>query len=270
MFSNFQRSGVRNVMKDFEGCQEHHSLSKGSRNHTIIPISEYRKLPSDVIQISQFCDKHNEKYIIYRKKHECPCCSSCIVHCHNRCDEIVKLDDVIKNAKTSNAFYEIEQTLAEVEENIGKIRQDRQKNQLTLSETRKQIEKEIAETRIAINNHIDKIQTDIIKELCASEDKESRKIGQLLISLEEKQQEILSLQESISDIKQNASDLQTFLSMKRIEKEVSGKDEFIRSISTNANLKKIVLSFRINTAIKNLISDIQNFGRITVEKTVKY
>ncbi|CAG2194609.1 unnamed protein product [Mytilus edulis] len=248
-----------------EGCQEHHSLSKGSRNHTVIPISEYRKLPSDVIKISQFCDKHNEKYIIYCKKHECPCCSSCIVQSHNRCDEIVKLDDVIKNAKTSNTFYEIEQTLLEVVENIGKIRQDRQKNQLTLSETRKQIEKEIAETRIAINNHIDKIQADIIKELCASEDKESRKIGQLLISLEEKQQEILSLQDIISDIKQNASDLQTFLSMKRIEKEVSGTEEYIRSISANDNLKKIVLSFRINTAIKNLISDIQNFGWITVE-----
>ncbi|CAG2194606.1 unnamed protein product [Mytilus edulis] len=170
-----------------EGCQEHHSLSKGSQNHTVIPISEYRKLPSDVIKISQFCDKHNEQYIIYCKKHECPCCSSCIVQSHNRCDEIAKLDDVIKNPKASNAFYEIEQTLVEVVENIGKIRQDRQKNQLTLSESRKQIEKEITETRIAINNHIDKIQADIIKELCASEDKESRKIRQMLISLEEKQ-----------------------------------------------------------------------------------
>ncbi|CAC5386085.1 unnamed protein product [Mytilus coruscus] len=248
-----------------EGYKEHHSLSKGSRNHTVISISEYHKLPSDVVKISQFCDKHNEKYIIYCKMHACPCCSNCIVQSHNKCDEIVKLDDVIRNAKTSNAFYEIEQTLAEVTANIEKIRKDRQNNMETLSETRKQIEEEIQETRTAINNHIDKIQADIIKELYASEGKESQKIRQLLNSLEGKQREIAILQGYISDIKQHASDLQTFLSMKRIEKEVTGKNKYLKSICGNDNFKQMVLSFNIHTAIQNLISDISNFGKIMVE-----
>ncbi|XP_063418879.1 uncharacterized protein LOC134701675 [Mytilus trossulus] len=248
-----------------EGCQEHHSLSKSSRTHTVIPISEFEKLPKDIVQISQFCDKHKEKYIIYCKKHACPCCSSCIVQSHNKCDEIVKLDDVIHNAKTSNKFFEIERALAEVTENIEKIIKDRQNNIKTLSETRKQIEKEIQKTRKAINNHIDKIQANIIKELYASEDKESKSIRQLLNSLEEKQQEIEILQKNISDIKQHASDLQTFLSMKRIETEVVSKDEYIRSLSGSKNLKQIVLSFSINTAIKNLISDIPNLGNIIVK-----
>ncbi|XP_063418802.1 uncharacterized protein LOC134701591 [Mytilus trossulus] len=248
-----------------EGCQEHHSLSKSSRSHTVIPISEYEQLPKDIVQISQFCDKHNEKYIIYCKKHECPCCSSCIVQSHNKCDEIVKLVDIIHNAKTSNAFYEIEQTLVEVIENIGKIKEDRQKNLETLSETRKQIEKEIQETRTAINNHIDKIQADIIKELYALEDKESKNLRQMLNSIDVKQQEIVILQGCISDIKKHASDLQTFLSMKRIEKEVFGKYEYIRSISSSENLKKIVLSLKFNTKITNLIADIPNFGKVIVE-----
>ncbi|XP_052065980.1 uncharacterized protein LOC127705676 [Mytilus californianus] len=248
-----------------EGCQEHHSLSKGTRNHTVIPINEYHKLPSDVVKISQFCDKHDEKFSIYCKMHECPCCRNCIVESHNKCQQFSKLEDVINNVKSSNAFYEIEQTLEEVAENIEKIRQDRQNNLKTLPETRKQIEKEIQKTKSAINDHIDKIQADIIKELYASEDKESKKIRQLLNSLEDKQQEISLLQRSISDIKQHASDLQTFVSMKRIEKEVSGKNEYLNSISSNENLKQIVLSFNINTAIQNLISGIPNFGKIMVE-----
>ncbi|CAG2194607.1 unnamed protein product [Mytilus edulis] len=53
--------------------------------------------------------------------------------------------------------------------------------------------------------------------------------------------------------------------MKRIEKEVSGKNEYIRSISGSESLKQMVLSFTINTAIKNLISDIPNFGKIKFE-----
>jgi hypothetical protein len=33
-------------------CVEHHSLAKPSRNHTTLPISEYRTLPSYVLQLT--------------------------------------------------------------------------------------------------------------------------------------------------------------------------------------------------------------------------
>ena len=36
-------------------CVEHNSLAKPSRNHTTIPISEYRKLPSYVLEINELC-----------------------------------------------------------------------------------------------------------------------------------------------------------------------------------------------------------------------
>ncbi|CAG2214787.1 unnamed protein product [Mytilus edulis] len=121
-------------------CQEHHSLSRASRNHDTIPVTEYQKLPPDVLNISQYCNIHNEKYIIYCKKHVRLCCSDCIVESHNECRDIVKLAEVIKNAKSSNAFYEMEQTLVEVLENIMKIRKNRQENLKTLSKERAIIE----------------------------------------------------------------------------------------------------------------------------------
>lgn len=138
-------------------------------------------------------------------------------------------------------------------------------NLKTLPESRKQIEKKIQETRIAIISHIDKIQADIIKELYASEEKESQKIRKLIDCLENKQQGIEMLQGNISNIKQHASDLQTFLSMKRIETEVSSKNEYLNSISSNESLKQMVLSFGINPSVQNLISDLPNFGKIMVE-----
>ncbi|CAG2208709.1 unnamed protein product [Mytilus edulis] len=169
-----------------DSCQEHH---------------KYLKLPSDVVNISQFCDKHNEKLSIYCKMHECLCCRNCIVESHNKCHEILKIEDVINNVKSSNALFEIEQTLKDVVENIEKIRDDRQNNLKTLLETRKQIVKEILKTRTAINTHIDKVQADLLKELNQSEEKESKIIRQMLNSLEEKHKEISILQGSISDIK---------------------------------------------------------------------
>ena len=50
-------------------CLEHHRLAKPSRNHTTIPISEYRTLPSYVLEINELCNEHHEKFILYCKDH---------------------------------------------------------------------------------------------------------------------------------------------------------------------------------------------------------
>ena len=60
-------------------CIEHHSLAKPSRNHTTIPIKEYQKLPSYVLEIRENCDEHQTKFRLYCKEHERPCCRICIV-----------------------------------------------------------------------------------------------------------------------------------------------------------------------------------------------
>jgi hypothetical protein len=43
-------------------CLDHHSLAKLCRKHTTIPIAEYRKLPSYVLEIKEHCNEHHEKF----------------------------------------------------------------------------------------------------------------------------------------------------------------------------------------------------------------
>ncbi|CAC5416836.1 unnamed protein product [Mytilus coruscus] len=167
--------------------KEQHSLSKSSMNHSVVPITDYKKLPTDFLKASQNCTKHYEKFQMYCQKHESPCCSKCIIKCHTICQDIVKLDEVIHNAKTSNAVCEIEEILVEVAENLQKIRRHQQDNLSTLKQNRKEIEKEIMETRIKINNHLDKLQENLMNQLDAVEEIENSKICQLLSSLENKE-----------------------------------------------------------------------------------
>ncbi|CAG2249939.1 unnamed protein product [Mytilus edulis] len=178
-------------------CKDHHSLSKGTRKHRTVPMSEYQKIPSDIVKITQNCDKHNEKYTFYCKEHACLCCSSCIVENHMGCRDFDKLADVIQNTKLSNTFYEIEQSLVELSDNIQIIRKDREHNLKRLSEKKMHIEEEIKQTRITINNHLDKIQDDIIKKLNETEVNESRIISELLISLKENDREITELKQKL-------------------------------------------------------------------------
>ncbi|CAC5380233.1 unnamed protein product [Mytilus coruscus] len=134
-------------------------------------------IPRDIILISQNCSKHNEKYTIYCKKHECPCCSGCIVENHNECRNLAKLADFIKKNKPSNAFCEMEHSLEELVNNFKAIRHDQQNNLQMLARMKSQIDKEIKETRITINNHLDEIQNDIMEKLNAVEEEENTKLS---------------------------------------------------------------------------------------------
>jgi hypothetical protein len=67
--------------------------------------------------------------------------------------------------KTSDIFNEIEQLISEMIETIGKIRQNREINSSAVREQKIIVENEIREVRKTINNHLDKLQEDLIKEL---------------------------------------------------------------------------------------------------------
>jgi len=89
-------------------CTEYHSSVKISRNHATILIAEYRNMPSDVLEIKEHCDEHREKFSLYCKQHECPCCRFCIVENNRDCKEVAVLENITKNVKTSTMFNETE------------------------------------------------------------------------------------------------------------------------------------------------------------------
>ncbi|CAG2244145.1 unnamed protein product [Mytilus edulis] len=106
-------------------CKEHHSLSKSSRAHQVIPISAYNNLPSFIANIDLFCSYHNEKYTQYCVKHECPICYKCI-KAHGSCKGVTVLEDLTLDIKTSDVFRDMEQGLTDIMGNISRIREDRE------------------------------------------------------------------------------------------------------------------------------------------------
>ncbi|CAC5395518.1 unnamed protein product [Mytilus coruscus] len=230
-------------------CQEHHSLSKSSRNHNTIPITNYQKLPPDVLKISKYCEQHNEQFQIYCKNHETPCCSNCVVESHSDCREFTKLSEAILNVKTSNAFLEIEHTLAEMSDNITKLRENRLENLKKISE----------------NNHLDKLQEEIRKELYEVEEKENKEISQFIELLRDKEMEITECQTNMSSIKQYASDMQAFISMRKLESEVSLKDEFLQFLIKKATLKQHSLVYHLDSTLQDFLSNTHTFGQVAIE-----
>ena len=219
-------------------CLDHHSLVKPSRKHTTITIAEYRKLPSYVLEIKEHCNEHHEKFNLYCKEHECPCCGICMVATHRDCIDVIILENIIKDVKTSNIFNEIEQLISEMTETIGKVRQNRDTNPDAVREQKIIVENEIQELRTKINNHLDKLQEHMMKELTETEKQITDETRELLVSLDEKQNELNEYQTNVVNIRKYASDLQTYLAVKQIEKEVETHDTCLQSLVKSHSLNQ--------------------------------
>ena len=246
-------------------CIEYHSSWKLSRGHTTIPIAEYQKLPSYVLKIKEHCNEHQEKFNLYCREHECPCCRICNMKNHSDCKNVVIMEDIIKNVKTSSMFNETEHLIKEMIETIGKIRQNRETNSSSVREQKRIIENEIQELRTQINNHLDRLQENLMTELDEAEIQVTDETRELLVSLDEKQKELTEYQTNIVNIKKYASDLQTFIAVKQIEKQVDTQDTCLQSLVNSDSLNQTKLTYKIDTGLKNITTSIQKFAEVVVE-----
>ena len=99
-------------------CKEHHGVSKSTRHHVPIPIEEYRKLPIFILEVKELCEKHNEKYQMFCKSHDCLCCMKCIIEHHKECKDIDIIEDIIQDVKLSVSFDDLQQQLSVISKNI--------------------------------------------------------------------------------------------------------------------------------------------------------
>lgn len=92
-----------------------------------------------------------------------------------------------------------------------------------LSGEKLKILQEIGQTRITINKHLDKIQEDTLKTIHGTEEKERKNISEVTALSKENENEIIECQINMKKVKEHATELQTFLAIKILEKELSKK-----------------------------------------------
>ena len=167
--------------------------------------------------------------------------------------------------KKSDIFNEIEQLISEMIEAIGKIRENRETNSSAVREQKIIVENEIQELRIQLNDHLDQLQEDLINELTEAEKKVTDATRDLMVSLDEKQNELTEYQTNVINIEKYASDLQTYLSVKQIEKVVETHATCLQALVKSDSLNQTNLSYKINSCLKTIATSIKKFGEVVVE-----
>jgi hypothetical protein len=105
-----------------------------------------------------------------------------------------------------------------------------------------------------------------MKELTEADKHVTDETRELLVSLDEKQTELTEYQTSIVNIKKYASNLQAYLAVKQIEKDVETKDGCLQSLVNSDSLNETKLAYRIDTSLKTITTIIQKFGEVVESK----
>ncbi|XP_052067487.1 transcription intermediary factor 1-alpha-like isoform X2 [Mytilus californianus] len=246
-------------------CMEHHSLSKGTRRHKIIPISQYQSLSYFVRDLQQLCIYHNEKYKQYCMKHECLICYKCIKE-HGKCNAVVPLEDVVSGVKTSKLLQDLETSLIDILENIKRIREDKEINIKFIQNEEITITLEIDSIKQQINQHLDTLKDDIMKELAKISHYHNDVVQTIVSSLKDQEKEITHFCMEIKNIKRYASDLQTFIGMRVVQSRVTENDRRLQSMIKNKSLENVIMQLTIDDKIKNILTFVNTFGKILIKK----
>ncbi|CAG2200458.1 unnamed protein product [Mytilus edulis] len=164
----------------------------------------------------------------YCVDHALPICFKCITD-HRTCN-VTTLEKVIDNVKTSEQFLDLESRLGDLLQNIDQIKKDRNSNVTKIEETKTRLVKEIRQKRAEINKRLDNLEKQIIKDLDEKACQNCESIQNVLSSVKEKEIIISKCQENFQNMKQYASDLQTFLGIKEIEIKVYENEQYLQSL----------------------------------------
>jgi uncharacterized membrane protein YgaE (UPF0421/DUF939 family) len=126
------------------------------------------------------------------------------------------------------------------------------------------VENEIQEMRTKINNHLDKLQENMMKELTEAQTQITDETRELLVSLDEKQNELIEYQTNVVNIRKYASDLQTYLTVKQIEKEVETHETCLQSLVKSHSLHETKLSYKIDNGLKTIATNIHKAYSVSI------
>ncbi|CAG2249044.1 unnamed protein product [Mytilus edulis] len=247
-------------------CKNYHSVSKASRQHGIISIDDYKKLPAEICKIEQNCTEHNRKFQMFCPRHDKLCCLICISENHKECTGMFPIDEAIKSSRTSTLFGSLEKSLKDIMKNIERVVKDREANLVEIKQQNLKSVNNIKDTRQKINSRLDELEKHMIDNLNSTETQLKLKIDTLVNKLSEKKNKIEILKTNLMSVKQHGSDLQAFIGSKMLEKDVTEELKYVQNISKDDGFSQLGLKSQIDDKITDVLSKITAFGSIKIEK----
>ncbi|CAG2253508.1 unnamed protein product [Mytilus edulis] len=129
------------------------------------------------------------------------------------------------------------------------------------------ITSEVDSIKQQINQHLDTLKNDFLKELAKIVKYHNDVIQTVVSSLKDQEKEMTQFCMEIQNIKRYASDLQTFIGMRVLQSKVTENDRRLESMIKNKSLENVTIQLTIDDKIKNILTFVNTFGRIFIKKS---
>ncbi|XP_063398488.1 uncharacterized protein LOC134683243 [Mytilus trossulus] len=245
-------------------CLEDHKVNKASKKHQTIPVSQYVEVESVSSLIKQECEEHDQRLTFYCLDHCVTACALCVPEKHKQCSRIKPIEELASNAKTSAELFNVERGIKELYNTVDELKNHSQRNIATIKYQQKNILREIKSFRKQINEHLDNLESNLLKELEDKSDQNKAEINLFLAKLKEKGEKIKSLGKTIHQLKESLSDVQVFLATKGFGEKLREEQEWVATVCTQNEAKESVLELSTDPQLKQLVSDLKGFGMIHV------
>ncbi|OWF50517.1 E3 ubiquitin-protein ligase TRIM56-like [Mizuhopecten yessoensis] len=242
-------------------CSQVHRGMKATRKHKLIGLQDVLR-DLKCLSLDEMCNEHADEVIkLFCVDHDQPCCTICGATSHRKCDTVLELSEAAINIKNKKEFSELLASLNECEKDIGKASMTLKEHLTQLEKKKFDIERSAEEFAGTLVTHTKALHSHFLKQLSEAH---SRAVNEIKTNAEEcslQQKVISNSRQMLEKSRDNSSDTELFLQVKRTEAKRKDTETFIENEMSKMTLKQV--KYSLSEALQEY-KNVNSFGDVTV------
>lgn len=241
-------------------CKISHSKFKPTREHQVVDVNNYKKLPDFVKSITNNCNNHNEKYSSYCETHNELLCSGCVLNHEPSSCTVLKLNEVTQDEHLS--IINLEEDLTYLHDNLNKVISRIRENKSTVVNKENADRKEILYLRRSIDSHLNRIEQELKDKISSNQKTMMKTLSSQENYFKSKRESVEKMRKEIEYIKQYAGKFQTFVGIQKMKANVDGQ---IKDQLENVRTEEVNTEFCLSQELVSLVDRVKSFGSSSIE-----
>ncbi|CAC5423745.1 unnamed protein product [Mytilus coruscus] len=175
------------------------------------------------------------------------------------------LSEVVGRVKSSAAFADLEDRKKDISSLIGNLITEKQNNRASLGVQKNKIISEVQNIRAAINNHLVKLEKDLLDKLDNTEKKQNENINRFIKKLSEMRRKVEIISVDLENNKQHASNFQAFLGIHEWNKIIEIEEKNWMFLQTNQIMNHCDIHISCSPILMKFEEEVTEFGKIEVK-----
>ncbi|KAL3892083.1 hypothetical protein ACJMK2_004320 [Sinanodonta woodiana] len=246
-------------------CKQYHDGFPSLGQHKVISVSDEGESRFVTPDMSTFdaCHRHSKKRIkFFCGDHETPCCNTCVILEHRKCERVITVDDMLKSFDVSKKSNEIEANMAMLENHLKHITRKIKENSDAMQKDKSDILEQIHSFKAQLLAKVQKLEDDVIASLESYYKSERSNLqtqdldGQTLITA------IVNDRTQLNLVMTHGSEVQKVIMLHNLDQNQS---RYLRVITEYQNdIKDVRIHLDFDETLPTYVNNISELGKMNI------